>query len=53
MTRNHSPAFCLMASELTVKFQYVMKCYIKLQVWTASLGCPALHHCVTWNVWSL
>jgi len=42
MTRNHSPAFWLMASELILKFQYVMKCYTKLQTWTGSLGCPAL-----------
>jgi hypothetical protein len=48
MTRNHSPAFWLMASELTVKFQYVMKYYTKLQALTGSLGCPAqqkLQHC--------
>lgn len=56
MTRNHSPAFWLMASELTVKFQYVMKYYTKLRALTGSLGCPAqqkLQHSVTWNVWSL
>jgi len=41
MTRNHSPAFWLMASELIVKFQYVIKYYTKLQALTGSLGCPA------------
>ena len=41
MTRNDSPAFWLMASELNVKFQYVMKYYTKLQALTGSLGCPA------------
>ena len=40
MTRSHSPAFWLMASELTVKFQHVMKYYTKLQAWTGSLRCP-------------
>jgi len=30
-----------MASELIVKFQYVIKYYTKLQALTGSLGCPA------------
>jgi hypothetical protein len=30
-----------MASELTGKFQNVMKYYTELQAWTGSLGCPA------------
>jgi hypothetical protein len=41
MTRNHSPAFSLMASELTVKFQSVTKYYTKLQALTVSLECLA------------